>query len=58
MPKSLAEPSRARQSARNLQETAPTPCEQVYHFAQPGWRAENPGYLKSEAAAQPSELFP
>jgi CRP-like cAMP-binding protein len=30
----------------------------VYHFAQLGWRAENPGYLKSEACACASELFP
>src|SRR5271157_1893922 len=35
-----------------------SPCEWVYHFAQSGWRAENPGSLKSEAAVLASELLP
>src|ERR1035437_3077814 len=34
------------------------PCEWVYHFAQPGGRAEIPGYLKPEAVAYASELLP
>jgi len=30
----------------------------VYNFAQSGWQHCNPGYLKSEAVAYPSELAP
>jgi hypothetical protein len=30
----------------------------VYNFAHPGRQSGNPGYLKSEAAAYPSEPLP
>jgi hypothetical protein len=58
METSLAERPRVRQSARKPAKIRPGSCGWVYHFAQSGWRAENPGYLKSEAAAYAFELFP
>jgi hypothetical protein len=30
----------------------------VYNFVHPGRKPDNPGYLKSEAVAYPSELAP
>jgi len=30
----------------------------VYNFVRPGRKPDNPGYLKSEAVAYPSELAP
>jgi hypothetical protein len=55
---SLAEPPRSRQSAKILPKKSFNSCGKAYNFAQSGWRAENPGFLNSEAAAQASELFP